>query len=411
MMKTSLLLLLISCCKAEPRGDPTESSIVFFTSYDCGGKNVNKAPTPEEIAIFEGVWMKSDKPFSAKWFYETCSWGKAKIDPSKHVIFPTVVNIPNCIGKSPFSKLNYDLTKQFGLLEMYTLPEFALVAWNAATSGDKKTFRGLYDKIIVSASEPMSVYGMGDIGPSPSYEYVWILRERFFPVPKIHTFIHEIAHTMGIMHSSSDTWEYGDVTDPMGTTDTSDICHNAVNSRRMGWSKPVADLSDANLPLDLWIPYSLPPYHKTPINHLTISSTGLGKIVVYLSMRSRVSGGFDSGLTGDLREKFDNKLSIHFVYGVGGYPYMLIYASDITPLVAVTGKHGATLANAHLAVAVDVLDKEAGAKVRICKFSTSAASCKSTESFAVMNTSTAFDAVSSGVRVVGGVFTTALASF
>ena len=111
MMKIFFLaMLLISCCKAEPRGDPTESSIVFFTSYDCGGKNVNTAPTPEEIAIFEGVWMKSDKPFSAKWFYETCSWGKAKVDPSKHAVFPTIVNIP-CNGKSPFLKLPFDFTK------------------------------------------------------------------------------------------------------------------------------------------------------------------------------------------------------------------------------------------------------------------------------------------------------------
>jgi len=89
--------------------------------------------------------------------------------------------------------------------------------------------------------------GLGDVGCESGTCNVWINGD---VSDKPGVYLHEISHNLGLNHASTETDEYGDLTDIMGYC-CSQRCYNAPHSEMLSWTTPflTLDMRDWQLPV------------------------------------------------------------------------------------------------------------------------------------------------------------------
>ncbi|GAX84478.1 hypothetical protein CEUSTIGMA_g11898.t1 [Chlamydomonas eustigma] len=168
---------------------------------------------------------------------------------------------------------------------------------------------------IVNVPSSVPAYGFANQGCPPPICYTWIsaLRTLQSSPPFLNSCVHELGHTLNLVHAGTSTWDYGDCASPMGCASTQATCHSATNARQIGYATAVADLQLHEMPLGKWIGYGIPVMTVSNRNHITVS---FGQAVVFLSARSSTASkkGADKGLAGSA---FDGSILIE-----GTFPYL-----------------------------------------------------------------------------------------
>ncbi|GLC69580.1 hypothetical protein PLESTF_000850900 [Pleodorina starrii] len=142
---------------------------------------------------------------------------------------------------------------------------------------------------------------------------------------------HELQHNMGLQHARRGYDEYGDETDPMGTSPATSQgvhCHNAPSNWRIGWATPVPN---GDLTANSFTPsanrrtFVIPDSGRSDKNMVIVSPgsknvlTRIQRDIItsdvipypkyFLSYRVRNTtwGGYDNGL----RSTYDRKVLVH----------------------------------------------------------------------------------------------------
>ena len=89
--------------------------------------------------------------------------------------------------------------------------------------------------------------GLGDVGCGSGVCNVWIHGD---VSEKAGVYLHEISHNLGLNHASTETDEYGDLSDIMGYC-CSQRCYNAPHSEMLSWTTPflTLDMRDWQVPV------------------------------------------------------------------------------------------------------------------------------------------------------------------
>jgi hypothetical protein len=358
------------------------------------------------ISDFAVYWNTSIQ-YGMQWFWDVCTYSNPDWvwSASDHIIFDDVVQIP-CTGQWT-SLETYDMNAvQLGVYT-YVFMEFAQNAYVAKYG--QSSFESF--DIFLNLNSPQNIYELGfgsegtlKNGVNPS-SLTWINGVQTFPnfptslsstnLPFLNTHLHEIGHNMNLMHAGSSTWSYGDCSCIMGCANTQMTCYSAPNARLLGYIMPIADLSDVNMPPNLWVSYTLPIFSTSNVNHLTIRSmTGADQDqTIFLSARSSTanSNGADSGLSSST---LDHQLlieatlrgSLHDYYNqywlieglTPGQMYDLMTVSQITQV-----HNHVNYANFAMQVAIQLVSMSdaAGATVMVCRYVTAPSDCSTTEGF------------------------------
>ena len=322
-MTLSTLLVSLTLFLRATAAFPSDSISFAVDMRDDQGQSCGQGytPTPEDIQSYTTYWTGSQK-YGAAWALDVCTYGNAeyKLSASDHPVYPTAVRMP-CVGLTAISKMSYNTKTTCGFFELYAIQEAFQKAYEDST-GNKLTAKR---RIALNVHGACQFYGSGSQDCSGPYCYVWIRYDRSFPgIPLIGTLLHELGHTLSLQHSSNSVgpntgmgntqfWQYGDCSCIMGCADSSGTCYNAPVARQLGYVSPLADLDDANMPLNSWVNYNLPMFSTTSVNHITLRSVGMGipnhPIIIFLSARS--SDANPNGADSKIFKTYDKVLSIH----------------------------------------------------------------------------------------------------
>lgn len=285
---------------------------------------INVAGMKPDISYneFDAQWFNSglnSSTITMENYIKDCSWGKAVLSKSigeNRVVDLTRYVMP-AVGKTEYSRLNYNTTLQCGFIEMYAFQEWAQRMYENIYGN--RSLDNIQRRIVLLPYNNCPWYGAGAQGCMGRYCYVWIRGDRS---RYLNTFFHEIGHTIGVQHSSNDAWEYGDCSCAMGCSGNLG-CFNAPTSLRAGWSKLLNGYN--YIAPGVWYLQRIPDMRDTHINTVSIDLKwnttqwdGWNKTPFsryYISLRSKT--GYDKNL--DLM--FHNKLFIHYSESNDIYDY------------------------------------------------------------------------------------------
>lgn len=287
-------------------GCPRNPNIVSLTSNDIATYNRSLSDP-----LLKG---------SVAWFFNVCTFNNASYQKN-HRMFPQTVSMP-CAGKTPLSKMTYNVSNTCGFMELYAYQEFAAVAYSEFTGGKNLTST---PQVIVNTPLNCQFYGAGNQDCKNKRQcYIWLRADRLHLT---QTFIHEYGHTLNLQHSANianiprpgmSFWAYGDSSCIMGSASSSQICYNAPHARKLGYAKPIVDLVASALPLNVTKTYTLPFFTTSPINHMTLKTA---TAMIYISIRSNSASlnGADHTINAD----YDKVLSIHMLKSTDAKPSII----------------------------------------------------------------------------------------
>ena len=365
----------------------------------------NYRPTAQDVQRYVPYWTGSQL-YSVAWAMDVCTYGNPQytLPASNHPVFPTPVSMP-CAGTTAISKSPYNFETTCGYFELYAVQEASQKAYEL-NSGTTLTARR---RIVINVPMTCQFYGSGSQDCNGPYCYTWIRSDRsFFWMPGgagdavMSTVMHELGHTLSLQHSANwpglfgaTYWQYGDCSCIMGCASNAGTCFNAPVARQLGYVSPIADLDDANMPLNSWVNYNLPVFSMTSVNHITLRSVGMNNIIVFLSVRSsdanpngadsKISRNYDKVLSIHMTQKHDtsdyNKPMIIAVVAIGS-TYVLEPGQDITEyesLGKISNPFNGMLST--ISIKLISLSNANGAVVSICRYKTTEAACRTSEGY------------------------------
>lgn len=296
------------------KSDAFSSTSFFFNIQGCS-TNVATTPTECDFNTFTCYWNNPDVTYSIPWFFNACSPNSNIYNPIDNQLYSNVINIP-CTGISPISKYAYDFNSICSLFEIYAIQEYA------------RQLQPTGRIIMLNMPTTCQWYGTGDQGCIDSKCSIWISTIAAIPTNTqytvmTNTILHELGHTLNLNHASSSSYEYGDCSCIMGCASNAGTCYNAINTRLLNLSTPVADLTE----IDLAIPknYIVPIYTQNTQNHITITlDQMIPGWVLYLSARS--SDASPLGADMNLDSRYDKVLSVHAYNPTLNPPFTYIIA-------------------------------------------------------------------------------------
>lgn len=233
-----------------------------------------------------------------------------------------IMNTP-CIGVIPPFTINYNYSKQCGLIEAYSTLQQCLNN-NLQKMNTYYNNLNILNYTIILYNLPINCpfYGLGTTQIYRKYSVIWLQTSRLTNYNLSNTLAHEMAHTKGIIYHSGtfgSTWEYSDCSCIMGCASSINVCFNAPVSNMLGWSKPYL-LNPLLSNKNKWIDIFIPIYTRSLYNHIIIPiPNSESECQLYFSIRS--SDGrpdADSGISGlfvvninNIYSPVENSLSIH----------------------------------------------------------------------------------------------------
>ncbi|GIL58776.1 hypothetical protein Vafri_13770 [Volvox africanus] len=312
------------------------SSLTFvFKSSSCG---VHPALNAAKIRQW---WFDNgdDAPIvgTLQRYYNSCTYNQLTFKKRDNLVFD--VDIP-CTGTTRYGKYNLKTGSKSGDNELYGLAELAKQYIRNTSSALLKQWPGYRRKILIFPFDWYTSWsgfaGMAMVGCAPDQDCLtWINPGISEDRPDMPVTFQELGHNIGLVHSArivcegGKCWkdEYGDPTDPMGSTWANDpqkqiVCTNAPQSYKAGWSATIpGGHIRASTDLTPGIPrvFNLPAMSLNKTNMLRIitdernptigDKSELAQRALFVSYRVRpsVSGGYDSGLN----EAFNNRVWVH----------------------------------------------------------------------------------------------------
>lgn len=215
-------------------------------------------------------------------YLQGCSFNKIKFSPSNNIIvgpidvpctsqnmnllsceLPTLISLINYLNNYAQTVLNIDITKYKHRLAM-------LPVGNACTFG-----------------------GLGDVGCA-SFCNTWYNGNSGL---QLEVIAHELGHNLGLMHSTTPGYEYGDGSCIMGLS-VGARCFNAPQSWKLNVSYPLITYDDLSLTSSVWNIWTIYEIMFQPNSFIKInptwSSSFPSSMSYYISYRSKY--GYDSNL-------------------------------------------------------------------------------------------------------------------
>jgi hypothetical protein len=356
-------------------------SVAFI--LDIQGCNTNiGAFVPSQAALeqFKTYYWTQVK-YGMPWFFSSCSYSNTNWQwvREDHHIFEDNIIVP-CKGKTPNSKLKYNMDEMLGAIAPIAYEEYAQQAY-ITKYGSAAYAANAQRTIILNIPDHFSSYGFAHMNCFTSGCSICVTASRSFPhtgIPRVNTIVHEMGHTLSLLHAQGKNWEYGDCSCIMGCADSVGTCFGATNARQLGWATSIADLDDVSMPSNLWIPYVIPIFTTSSVNHLTIrsfSGGNDGSTKLILAARSKTAGinGADSQINNDMDKKlivqatkkesdYDNWQSI--LLGVLGINDVLDMAREPS------GHH-----KMNVVIKVSLISDISGAVFSVCRYTTTMSSC------------------------------------
>ncbi|KXZ53666.1 hypothetical protein GPECTOR_6g583 [Gonium pectorale] len=253
-------------------GAPIRIKSMIYLISTCGW------PAPLTVEEARNIYFRNSMSISG--YHDTCTYNKVKFLEEDTVIIGPV-EVP-CTG-SVFSgvlEYPYDSSQYCGAAEQFSWR----LAGEAAARATRCGWAGLAS--VGCGGSTCSVYIKGSYAQS------------------LTVAMHEISHTTGLSHAGRGFDEYGDTSDVMGNSGSSDgyLCMNPGNQLRVGWNSPIATLlpSSTNIVgnsgvLKTWV---IPPESATDVNHLYLlySVNDVAYPNLFISFRTRTAT-FDNILT------------------------------------------------------------------------------------------------------------------
>ncbi|GIL97553.1 hypothetical protein Vretimale_3186 [Volvox reticuliferus] len=312
------------------------TSLTFvFKSSSCG---VHPALNAAKIQQW---WFDNgdDAPIvgSLQRYYNSCTYNQLTFKKQDNLVFD--VDIP-CTGATRYGKYNLKTGSKSGDNELYGLAELAKQYIKNTSSALLKQWPSYRRKILIFPFDWYTSWsgfaGMAMVGCAPDQDCLtWINPGISDDRPDMPVIFQELGHNIGLVHSArivcegSKCWkdEYGDPTDPMGSTWANNpqkqvVCTNAPQSYKAGWSATIpgghlrafSDLTPGAPRV-----FNLPAMSLNKTNMLRIitdeRNPNIGdkseqpQRALFVSYRVRQSnpGTYDSGLN----EAFNNRVWVH----------------------------------------------------------------------------------------------------
>ncbi len=379
------------------RADFPFRSVAFIIDVQ-GCVTSSRTPTPDQIRNFE-TYYTTDIEGGMPWFWKSCSHGKWSWDPSDQVFVRTPVPVP-CTGmfvSSPAAPAQPYNLAQSDNLGVYIARQAAVDAFRAQTGRDLMSEPGT--RVIVLNALIANAYGDAQqmCGSQPGC-LVNTGSDRNFPTdgsaPRLNTIIHELGHTLGLVHSegavapgTTMNWEYGDQTCIMGSADDQFTCFGPVSARFLGWSSPTADVDDANLPLNMWVPFWVPIMSVSPINHVRVRTLASNQALLFVARSKTASQTHaDKNIKFGFQDLLEGTSRLTVVASSRQAPSMMlnsIFMGAISAAggtldlgtVSVPSNNGAKMANVNLIIRLAGMSDASGAVFSLCRYASSPSAC------------------------------------
>jgi hypothetical protein len=276
--------------------EPRIKSISYFPSI-CGNTD-----NMTRIAVQQGYFSANNAfPNVQEWFKQ-CSYGKTTYLPEDNLIIADQPSLP-CSGNWPIMPWTWPSCNDALIWQIYH------TAINHTTSVLRLSTNVYKRQMIFMPPKVCGFAGLAMVGCSPGPCGIW------YNGYCVTLIAHEVGHTMGLNHATTEGKEYGDSSDVMGFGN-SQRCLNAPYSAQMGWSQPLMVLSySQSNHRARWTQYRIPPMQSNDTNHVRIDGvnwdTSIPSTLIYISFRCRI--GYDRGLL----NLYNNKVSIHRITGEG----------------------------------------------------------------------------------------------
>ncbi|GLC71995.1 hypothetical protein PLESTF_001193100 [Pleodorina starrii] len=309
-------------------GDIIAATLDVRSSSNIGSRRLLAGDLGEAtFSLRQGSIRLLEQGAEKERYYGTCSYGKTIWNPSNvAVVGPIQLD---CKGKVPglAFPLDFDAASKCGAAEqMY---------WNQAVESFGRQLAANDNKLRAVLQWPerrriMTIlpqevtcpwYGLAETSCSKSTCFSYIHGKA---TSNVYTIFHELQHNHGLQHAGWMSAEYGDQTDPMGSSpegSSGPHCHNAASNWRIGWATPMpgGDLTAASFtPNSNRLRFMIPASGRTDQNMVIVnlglqsSSPGAASISYpkyFLSyrVRNKTYGGYDAGLS----DSFHQKVLVH----------------------------------------------------------------------------------------------------
>lgn len=214
-----------------------------------------------------------------------CSFNATKFSNDSNIVIGPI-NVP-CMGFSSYGQFDSNSCNSASIFGWMSYAE------SYARDVLKVDITKYNHHIAVLPEVPCNWAGLGTMGCGSAC-YTWILAKN----AKLSTFFHEFGHNLGLMHSSSDGYDYGDASCTMAFTPHV-TCFNAAHNALLKWATPVSVISPkANTSFDVRIPGS----QRTVRNYVHVLGARRSLYISY-----RVSYGYDTFISSEYR----NSVLVH----------------------------------------------------------------------------------------------------
>lgn len=274
------------------------NSIAYIISMkSCG------FPAPITPDGLRKIWFNNNTYPNMKDYFSTCTYNKIVFSEKNNIILGPI-DVP-CIGNYTRGSLvfPYNSSRLCTSTEQYSWVTYA-EEWSKNNGYNWTNINQRRIIMILPGATKCAWAGLSPVGCYKSCAlYIKGAYAQDFGVV-----FHELGHSIGLMHASKGTNEYGDASDAMGDDGIKAngyICMNAPNMYHVGWSSYIGNLQEnqvnnaktnTNIPM-VW---KIPPTSQSDKAFLKINN-------YYVSMRRKVAKRYDGGLA----NAFNNKVFVH----------------------------------------------------------------------------------------------------